>query len=228
MLQQRRGIGAVGAFCAVKGGAARLGGEAKYHCEVLLCAGCDRGGALRGRQSLSRNWIGDRAAAGLQDGTGREWIGAAGIEENDRDAQLVGEFIHNRGKRYEALIGIVESRKIGIDRNQIVLTPRFDSVTGVIDKRDIGVFGIFGKTAQSLDELSRISVLNGGDLEAEIGQKLLDRPGIVSGIGESGQVLILRLPDHEGDTLESLSLLRLGKPVTEDKQGDERQKKAAP
>ena len=77
-------------------------------------------------------------------------------------------------------------------------------MAGIVDHGNVGTLGILDETGKALGQLPAVGIGDEIDLEAEIRQQPFDRLGIVGGIGERRQVLVLRLADDQRDAVQRL------------------------
>jgi hypothetical protein len=102
------------------------------------------------------------------------------------------------------LISGFERIEVGIGRDHVIDATRFDAMTRIIDERNIGAIGILDEALDRMAQLRRGLIGSESRLEAEPGQKILDRARVASGARQGGQRLIGRLADHQGNAFERL------------------------
>ncbi len=92
------------------------------------------------------------------------------------------------------------ARRVGVDRHQIVGAVYLHTVTGVVEKRDIGSLNLLAETLYDLVQRRLVEVelrAATDQREAKFGECFGHQPGVVTGIVEARHVLIGGVADHK-------------------------------
>ena len=90
------------------------------------------------------------------------------------------------------------SIKRGVDRDQIIVAVDFDSMTGVVDDRDIGVVRDIGEVAHRASQAGSVEIEPAfDDVEPGAPKQRCHRPRVIDRIGELGHALIGGIADHQ-------------------------------
>ncbi len=168
MAQHGGGVGAVLAGLAVERHFSGLGSKGNHRTEAVVGRRLvghrllvERCGAARFAQACitDRNGLG----AGIEPHhcSRRKRVVAAGIEHDDDHRYLGFQFGNQAGNRHQLFAGVFERREVGIDRHDEVFAAGLDAVAGIIEHRDIGFFGVFGKTLEVALQALGVAVRTG-------------------------------------------------------------------
>ena len=121
----------------------------------------------------------------------------------------------NPVQRHRLVLHVEHACQFGVDRDEVVYAPDFQSMSGIIDDRDIGAGRPVDKFPNRPLELHDAQIPAAIDgIESGFGEQVRDRVGVVGRIGKNARVLITAVANDQSDPpiSERRALRREGDP----------------
>ncbi len=138
----------------------------------------------------------------------RKRAGAAGVEQHDHHRRLLVQPRDQRRQRHQPRVGGVQARRIGVDRQQVVLAARLDAVAGIVEQRHVGALGVVDEAFEVTFEMTGVAVFGEIGLEAQPVEHGFHGAGVARRVGEVGQAVVVGVADDQRHAAQLLAGLR--------------------
>ncbi len=168
----------------VAGGCARRRGEGVEH----VVGSADA--AQAGLYLILKRSRHERGGAAPVPTSTAERVVAAGVEQDEANRRNSSHRLAQLLQRQAGGRQRLGRCRVGIAGQQMIAPADLDAVTREEDQRHIGPCAVLAKILDGAAHAAQVAVAFGGDLEAQLGQRVLDGARVVDGIFQRTQMLV--------------------------------------